>query len=103
MDRMRDVLRTSIATSLRTMSPEDRLAAAWPVVCGQAIAERTQVLGLHGGKLQIGVADAAWQQQMQSMGERLKHELTRIAGVPLTDILFLVGSAAQSRPTESQK
>ncbi len=103
MDRMRDVLRGSMAVSLRSMTPEDRLAAAWPVVCGQRIAERTEVLGLEAGKLRIRVADAAWQQQMQSMAERLRHELARIAGVPLTDILFLIGPAASGRAPESQK
>jgi hypothetical protein len=38
MERMRDVLRGSLGRSLRALPEEDRLAAAWPVACGSALA-----------------------------------------------------------------
>ena len=67
------------------------MAAAWPVVCGAAIAERARVVGYEAGVLRVQVAGPAWLAQMQSMRPRLLRELTRTAGAPLTDILFLVG------------
>ena len=91
MERMRDVLRSSLAASLASASAEDRVAAAWPVVCGAAVAGRARVVGYDAGVLRVQVAGAAWLAQMQSMRPRLLRELTRIAGAPLTDILFLVG------------
>jgi len=92
-ERMRDVLRTSLGRSLESMPPEDRVAAAWPVACGQRIAERTRILGLAGAVLTVEVTDTAWLKQMRSMSERLKQELRSIAGVDVTDILFKLPSA----------
>jgi len=91
-ERMRDVLRTSLGRSLESMPPEDRVAAAWPVACGQRIAERTRILGLAGAVLTVEVTDTAWLKQMRSMSEKLKQELRSIAGVDVTDILFKLPS-----------
>ena len=44
MERMRDVLRGSLARSLRELSAEDRLAAAWPVACGPSLAAHAELL-----------------------------------------------------------
>jgi len=87
-ERMRDVMRGSLGRSLESMSPEDRIAAAWPVACGQKIAERTRIVALDGAVLTVEVTDVAWQKQMRSMSEKLKHDLRSIAGVDVTDILF---------------
>ena len=38
MQRMRELLRGSLARSLRELSEQDRLAAAWPVACGPSLA-----------------------------------------------------------------
>jgi hypothetical protein len=46
MERMRDVLRGSLGRSLRELPDEDRLAAAWPVACGSALAGHSEVLYL---------------------------------------------------------
>jgi predicted nucleic acid-binding Zn ribbon protein len=91
-ERMRDVMRGSLGRSLESMPPEDRVAAAWPVACGQKIAERTRIVGLEGTVLTIEVTDVAWQKQMRSMSEKLKHDLRSIAGVDVTDILFKLPS-----------
>lgn len=89
MERMRDVLRHQLADSLGSSSEEDRVAAAWPVACGAAIAGHTRIHRLDGGVLHVGVDGAAWLAQMESIRPRLVAEVGRIAGVRLTDILFL--------------
>ncbi|MEG9432167.1 DUF721 domain-containing protein, partial [Terriglobus sp. ADX1] len=43
MQAMRDILRTSLAKSLDTLTPLDRLGAAWAVAAGHATASRTAV------------------------------------------------------------
>ena len=43
MQGMRDVLRGSLGRSLRELPDEDRLAAAWPVACGSALAGHGEV------------------------------------------------------------
>ena len=72
------------------MSEEDRLAAAWPVACGKAMAERGAVLGYADGVVRVEVADGAWLRQMMSMRGQLTGELARIAGVRVSEIHFEV-------------
>lgn len=88
MQRMRDLLRSTLSESLRAMTPEDRLAAAWPVACGRALAERGIVAGFVDGVLSVHVADPAWLSQMRSVASILQHDLARVAGVPVRAIHF---------------
>ena len=47
------------------MLEEDRLAAAWPVACGTAMAGHGKVVGYADGVVQVEVTDTAWMQQMR--------------------------------------
>jgi len=96
-ERMRDVLRGVLGRSLASMTAEDRIAAAWPVACGQRLAERTQILSFADGVLSVEVADTAWLKQMRSLSEKLKAELRSIAGVGVTDILFTLPSTSAEK------
>ena len=96
MQGMRDLLRGTLRESLRAMSPEDRLAAAWPVACGRALAGHGVIVGFAEGILSIQVADPAWLTQMRSMRSVLEHDLARVAGVPVRAIHFeLKATSAQ--------
>ena len=88
MEGMRDLLKRQLGRSLRTMPEVDRLAAAWPVACGRAMADRGEIVGFVDGVLEVIVADRGWFQQMSSMREMLQHELARIAGVKVSGIHF---------------
>jgi hypothetical protein len=88
MDAMRDLLRGGLARSLRSMCDVDRLAAAWTVACGRAMAERGEVLGYEAGVVSIRVADAVWMGQMISMRGSIAREMARIAGLPVSGIQF---------------
>ena len=86
---MRDVLRGSLGRSLRTLSDEDRLAAAWAVACGPALAARAEVLGLDDERvLHVRVLQSGWREQFAQMRMRLTDDLRRIAGVRLQTIHF---------------
>ena len=92
MQRIRDVLRGSLARSLRELSEEDRLATAWPVACGPSLAAHAE--GLHLDKervLHIRVSGSEWMRQFVHMRSALAGDLSRIAGVPLTGIHFQDG------------
>ncbi len=91
---MRDVLKKSLGRSLATMPELDRLAAAWPVACGKAMAARGAITAFAEGRVTVRVDDPAWLDQMRSMQGALQHELARIAEVPLTGIHFESGGAA---------
>jgi predicted nucleic acid-binding Zn ribbon protein len=85
---MRDLLKVSLGASLRALPDEDRLAAAWPVACGKAIAGRGTVMGYSDGVVRVQVEDGAWLQQLTSMRGQLAREMARIAGVPVREIHF---------------
>lgn len=90
MEGMRDLLRGALGRSLQALRPEDRLAAAWPVACGKAMAERGAVVGYVDGEVWIEVQDGAWLQQMMSMQGQLAGQMGRIAGVKVSRIHFKV-------------
>ncbi len=89
MQRMRDVLRDSMRRSLRELPDEDRLAAAWRVACGQALAEHAEVLHIDDqNMLHVRVTGQVWMQQFLHMRSALASDLGRIAGVRLAGIHF---------------
>ncbi|RSL16407.1 uncharacterized protein DUF721 [Edaphobacter aggregans] len=99
MQGMRDLLKGSLRRSLHAMRDEDRLAVAWPVVCGKALAERGSVVGYADGLVHVEVADGAWLRQMMSMKAQLVGEMARIAGVKVVGIHFEVSGPKEPRGT----
>jgi hypothetical protein len=86
---MRDMLRGTLGRSLRALSDEDRLAAAWAVACGPALAERAEVLGLDEERvLHVRVLQPGWRDQFAQMRMMLVEDLRKIAGVRLQTIHF---------------
>jgi len=86
---MRDVLRATVGRSLRTLSDEDRLVAAWAVACGPALAARAEVLHLDEDRvLHVRVIQPGWRDQFAQMRGMLTEDLRRIAGVRLQTIHF---------------
>lgn len=90
MEDMRTLLRGTLGRSLQAMRPEDKLAAAWPVACGKAMAERGTVVGYVDGEVWIEVQEGAWLRQMMSMQGQLAGQMGRIAGVKVSRIHFKV-------------
>lgn len=88
MEAMRDVLRGALGQSLRGAGEEDRLAAAWTVACGSAMAGRGRVATYEAGVVRIEVADAVWLNQMRTLGGVLRSELAKISGLKVTAIEF---------------
>ena len=91
---MRDVLRGSLARSLSAVTDEDRLAAAWTVICGRALAERGTVVGYEGGAVQVEVVEPVWLRQLVSMRGALAPQLAQASGLKVDKIEF----AIQRRP-----
>jgi predicted nucleic acid-binding Zn ribbon protein len=88
MEGMRDLLKGALGLSLNGLNEVDRLAAAWPVSCGNAMAARGTVVGYEDGVVLVEVEDAAWLRQLMSMRRQLAGEMARIAGVRVTEIHF---------------
>ena len=88
MDAMRNYIRTHLARSLSAARPEDRLAAAWTVACGRAMAGHGSIIGYESGIVRILVADPMWLRQMTDLRSTLARDLARISGLPVTDLRF---------------
>jgi hypothetical protein len=88
MERMRDVLRGSLGKSLRGVQEQDRLAAAWTVACGSAMANHGRVIGYDAGMVRVAVADDRWMRQMYSLRGQLERDLAKISGLPVAAIRF---------------
>ena len=88
MEGMRDLLKGFLGRSLGALHDEDRVAAAWAVACGKALAGRGTVVGYAGGVVRVQVEDGVWLRQLMSMKEQLTREIERIAGVSVSEIHF---------------
>src|ERR1700722_3107198 len=88
LEGMRDLVRGSMGRSLRALTEEDKLAAAWRLAWGRGMAERGVVVGYVDGVVLLQVADNVWMRQMMSMRTQLAGEMARIAGVKVSEIHF---------------
>jgi hypothetical protein len=64
---------------------------AWPLVCGSAVAERTQAVEFANAVLRVEVPDAGWRREMQSLAPRYLATLNRYAGQKVERIEFVIG------------
>lgn len=86
MEGMRSLLRSSLGRSLQSLDVLDRLAAAWPVACGKAMANHATVAEYADGVVRLEAVDEAWMREMMGMKQQLVHELARISGVPVREM-----------------
>ena len=99
---MRALLRGSLGRSLKTLTPEDKLAAAWTVACGKVLAGRGRITGFEDGVLQVEVAEPTWMRQWLGMRSQLAAEVSGIAGIPVRAINFeMQGGRPAQRGTGS--
>jgi hypothetical protein len=99
LEPVRNYIRTHLARSLSSATPEDRLAAAWTVAAGRAMAGRALIAAYDPGtaSVRIRVADSVWLQQMTALRATLIRDLTRFSGVPVTNIHFELERPKQPR------
>ena len=98
---MRDLLRNSLARSLRTLPEEDRLSAALPVVCGTALAAHCQIDRLDDNRtLHIQVLGREWLSPLLAMRDQLKGDLARTSGVPLDGLVFEIERPETTQPRQ---
>jgi hypothetical protein len=79
-----------VAQSLRQASPGEAPLMAWPVVCGSAVAERTQALSFADGVLRVAVPDTGWRSELQTLAPRYLASINRYTLQPVRRIEFVV-------------
>jgi Dna[CI] antecedent, DciA len=76
--------------SLRRVPPGDAPLLAWPLVCGSAVADRTQALEFAGAVLRVEVPDAGWKRELQGLAPRYLAQINRYAGQKVERIEFVI-------------
>jgi len=79
-----------MVSSLRRVPPADAPLLAWPLVCGSAVAERTQAVVFADAVLRVEVPDAGWKREMQNLAPRYLATLNRYAGQKVERIEFVI-------------
>lgn len=77
-----------MADLLRKASREEAPLLAWPIVCGAAVADRTQAETFSSGTLTVRVPDAAWRSQLSSFQPQYLSALQRLLPGAVKEIVF---------------
>jgi hypothetical protein len=74
--------------------------AAWPLVCGSGVAERTRALDFAEGVLRVEVADAGWRRELQALAPRYVAAINRYTTESVQRIEFVIApQSGASQPS----
>jgi hypothetical protein len=79
-----------VAGSMRRVPRNEAPVLAWPLVCGSAVAERTQAVTFAAGILRVEVADTGWKRELQALAPRYVAMINRYARQTVSGIEFVV-------------
>ena len=66
LERARGGLQKIAVDLLRSVPVEEAAVIVWPLVCGAAVAARTNALEVSSGVLKVEVPDESWRAQLMS-------------------------------------
>lgn len=94
-----------VGSSLRRLPVTEAAMAAWPLVCGSAVAERTRAQNFSDGILQVTVPDAAWRRELQSLAARYVASINRYVDAKVSRIEFAIvaNKSVSGQPINSVK
>ena len=101
MQAARPVLEKIVRDALRRAPREEAVLWAWPLVCGAAVAAKTEAIACAGNRLRVLVPDETWRAQLQDFRGQYTAALGKLIGVKLDGIDFEVANAkppAKDRP-----
>jgi hypothetical protein len=87
---IRDLLKSSLTRSFPQLSDQDRLEMAWILVCGPALAARSNVIGYCDSVVTIEVGERRWLEEIRNIDRELVPELARVAGLQVAKLHLVV-------------
>jgi hypothetical protein len=90
LNRVSAGLETIVAKALHRAPADESPLLAWPVVCGSAVAERTQAVSFSDGILQVEVADAGWRRELANLAPRYVALINKYSAASVRRIEFVV-------------
>jgi hypothetical protein len=79
-----------VADILRRAPAEDAAGIAWKLVCGQTVAEKTEVLQFREGVLRVRVPDEAWRSNLGAFVPRYLELLNDMLNKKVERIEFVL-------------
>jgi hypothetical protein len=101
MQAARPLLEKIVRDALRRAPREEAALWAWPLLCGAAVAGKTEAIDCAGNRLRVSVPDETWRAQLQVFRGQYIAALEKLIGVKLDGIDFEVATArpaAKERP-----
>lgn len=62
---------------------------AWPLVCGTAVADKTQALEFNDGELRVQVPDAQWRAQLLGLAPQYVAAVNKFVNQDVRRICFI--------------
>jgi predicted nucleic acid-binding Zn ribbon protein len=90
MEHVASGLEKVVASSLRRVRTPHAILLAWPVVCGHAVAQRTQALQFLDGVLQVEVPDKSWRAELQALAPQYVALINRFVAGGVRRIEFVL-------------
>ena len=106
MEPIRSGLRNIVSEVMRAQPPEEAVLLAWPLVCGNDVAQRARALAFADGKLTVLVMDAGWRSQLIGFASRYVAVFNELMGPLVQEIRFVAKepqSAVSTQPSVKQK
>ena len=93
MQSARQNLQALAARVFKDATPQEAVVLAWSLVCGSAVAQRSEALSFENGTLRVRVPDRSWQSQLEAFSAQYVEKLSRLTGASITRIAYEIESA----------
>jgi predicted nucleic acid-binding Zn ribbon protein len=90
MEPARTGLRNIMKELLRACPEAEAVTLAWPLVCGNDVAQRTRAVEFVDGCLTVAVSDSAWATQLKGFGSRYVSGYEALLGPLVKEVKFNV-------------
>jgi hypothetical protein len=78
-----------VSESFPQAASEDAAVLAWPLVCGTAVADKTQALEFNDGELRVQVPDAKWRAQLLGLAPQYVAAVNKFVNQDVRRICFV--------------
>ncbi len=85
----RPALEKLAASLLRGAAPDEAPLIAWPLACGQQVAEKTRAVRFSAKVLTVEVPDAEWREQLRDLAPNYLTVLNRLLAGSVERIQFV--------------
>jgi predicted nucleic acid-binding Zn ribbon protein len=97
MERAAAGLIKMLADILRRVPAGEAPLMVWPMICGQAVAQRTKAVSFSDGVLRIEVPDTAWRAQLSELSGKYLAGINAVVPEPVRRIVFDIAETTGNR------